>query len=120
MVQHMNTPALKKQWVLDAQWTDCPENIEAIIEHLWRYHELGNDNYMLRRSVNDFLEMAGIIDEGQDESVVEIEVEQWLWGDTEEEQKGWVKAPVNLKPLIDFIRSAGIPDDEAVIIHWWW
>lgn len=110
MVQHVNVPALKQQWVLDAQWTDCPVEIEEIVKNLWRYHELGNDNYMLRRSINDFLEIE------QDG----FEVEQWFWGETEEEKKGWVVAPASLQPLIDYLREKGIPDDEDIIIHWWW
>ncbi len=117
MTQHINVPALKKQWVLDAQWTDCPEDVETVIKHLWRYYELGNDNYMLRRSINDLLEMT---DDHEDESVIEITVEQWFWGETDEEKKGWVEAPASLTPLIQYLREKGIADDEQVILHWWW
>jgi len=110
MVQPMDTPALHKMWVLDAQWTDCPPEVVEIIRNLWGYYELGNDRYMLRRSVNDLLEQH---EDG-------FECEQWFWGATPEEQKGWVVAPCSLQPLIDYLRAAGIPDDEEIIIHWWW
>lgn len=103
MVQHMNVPALKKQWVLDAQWTDCPPEVEEVVRALWRAYELGNDNYMLRLTVDQF--------EQFEEEGFETEV----WEDTK-----WIKKPISLKPLIDYIRDAGIPDDEQVIIHWWW
>lgn len=110
MTQHTNKPALHKMWVLDAQWTDLPKDIEDIISNLWGYHGLGNDNYMLRRSINNF------VDQEKDG----FECEQWFWGETQEEQKGWVVSSCSLQPLIDYLREKEIPDDEEIIIHWWW
>jgi hypothetical protein len=110
MVQHLNTPALKKQWVLDAQWTDCPPEIVDIVKALWAHHGLANDVYMLRHDLRYYQSCE---DDG-------FECEVFRWGDTKEEQKGWVKEPMSLKPLIEYIKSAGIPEDEEFIIHWWW
>ena len=110
MVQVMNVPALKKQWVLDAQWTDCPVDVEEVIKNLWRTYELGNDHYMLRISIKDLQEKE---DSG-------YEAEKWFWGEKDEDKKGWITVPSSLMPLIQYIRDAGIPDDEQIIIHWWW
>lgn len=112
MTQHMDTPALKKQWVLDAQWTDCPEEVKQVVQDLWRLCVLGNDNYMLRRSVDNLFEWFG--EEGL------FNVERWVWGEKPEDMKGWVETEVSVLPLVDYIRAAGIPDDEEIIIHWWW
>jgi hypothetical protein len=112
MVQHLDVPALKKQWVLDAQWTDCPKEVEQTVKDLWRMMELGNDNYMLRRSIADFFEWFG--EEGL------FRVERWFWGETAEEQKGWVDTEVSVMPLVDYLRAQGVADDEEVVIHWWW
>lgn len=102
-------PALHKMWVLDAQWTDIPPEVEEVVKNLWRYHELGNDRYMLRQSIEDLLET----NEG-------FVCDQWLWGKTPEEQLGWVPTPSSLLPLVEYLREKGIPDDEQIIIHWWW
>ena len=110
MVQHMGTAALKQQWVLDAQWTDCPEDVVADVERLWRYRDLGNDNYMLRQSIKDLEEW----NQG------DRQVDEWFWGETAEEQKGWVPVPLKIAALIGYLRAAGLPEDEEIIIHWWW
>jgi len=114
MVQVTSVPAFKRQWVLDAQWTDCPEDVGEIVSALWRYYELGNDNYMLRRSINDFLE--------QEESGFNAEV--WHWPenamDLPQDQRGWLTRPMSLLPLIEYARKAGVKDDERFIIHYWW
>lgn len=110
MVQHMNNPAMRQMWVLDAQWTDCPLEIEEIVKALWRHYELGNDRYMLRNSMETFLEME---EDG-------FQREVFKWGETPEQQLGWVKEPMSLMPLVDYVRSKGIPDNEEIIIHWWW
>lgn len=42
-----DTPkALRKEWFLDAQWTDLPVEVENDIKRLWRARKLGNDDYM--------------------------------------------------------------------------
>lgn len=76
---------LRKVWFLDAQWSTCPIEVENEVKMLWRDCDLGNDDYMLKRSVEDLLE----------------------WGD-------------KTKYLVQYIREHGIPDDEEVVIHWWW
>mgnify|MGYP005831310545 CR=1 FL=1 len=110
MVQKVNNKAFNQYWVLDAQWTDCPEEVEEQVESLWRYFELGNENFMWRGTLNSLI---SLLNEG-------AEVDTWVWGETDEEKKGWVKKPIKLDKLIDYAREQGREDDETFIIHWWW
>jgi hypothetical protein len=110
-----NTPAdtkdcIQKVTFFDVQWSSCPVEVENVVKQLWRLYELGNDHYMLRRSINDLIELND----------QEFEVDHWddkLWA---EEKKGWRKVPLKVDILIEYLRSRGIPDDEEIIIHWWW
>lgn len=42
-----------KIWFFDVQWSDCPEYVEEEVANLWRDHELGNDYYMWKRTLDD-------------------------------------------------------------------
>lgn len=75
--------SVKKVWFLDAQWSDLPQEIEDEVRQLWSDYELGNDNYIAEREVN----------EGLFEEYPKI----YLW-----------------------CKYKGIPENETVIIHWWW
>lgn len=110
MVQHLNKPALKQHWVLDAQWTDCPVDVEEDVQKLWRWRELGNDNYMLRTTIREI----------EDWNSGAYTVEEWFGSETPGEQKGWVKVPLKLDALLAYMKATGIPEDENFIIHWWW
>lgn len=103
MVQHLDKPALHKMWVLDAQWTDCPLDVYQIIRRLWTVHNLGNDVYILRRSIDDLLELEDLF------------TEEW-----DNQKREYVTEPLDIYPLIKYLRDKGIPDDEDIIIHWWW
>jgi len=117
MVQHVNTPALKKQWVLDAQWTDCPPEVEKVIVGLWSWKELGNDNYMIRNTLGEF--------KAWNTSSYDITVQEWQ--ELPESQKslsglgwGWVSTKLDMQPLIDYLEQNDVKDDDQVILHWWW
>jgi len=119
-----DTPqAVRKQWVLDAQWTNCPREVEDQVKDLWRYHNLGNDNYILKYSVEDLLHL---VEDG-------AKVEQWhekpanmsyeectklerqgkkIWG--------WIEGPIKVDYVVQYLREMGVADDETVWIHWWW
>lgn len=108
MVQHVNVPAFKKQWVLDAQWTDCPPEIEEIVKALWRQLEFGNDHFMFRTSARDLADWD--LENETFEPAPELG----------EHRHKWVKRPMDITPLVEYIKQAGIPEDEQIIIHWWW
>lgn len=93
---------LRKVWYLDAQWSTCPREVEDVVRDLWQLNELGNDRYMLQMSVNDLL--------AEQDSVKVSKVVDGVRQDV----------PVKVDYLVQYIREHGIPDDETVIIHWWW
>jgi len=104
----MNVPALKKMWVLDAQWTDCPPEVEHIIKAFWRQLELGNDNFMFRRSINELKDW-------------ELYSEDFVPApELGENRHKWEKNPCPVEPLLNYLREKGVGDDEEVIFHWWW
>jgi len=95
-----DTPkALRKEWFLDAQWTDLPVEVENDIQRLWAAHELGNDDYMIRETPAELAEAQEVI---------------FVEG------SGYDEVPLNLTYLLQYLREQGVPDDEYVIIHWWW
>lgn len=108
----MTKQALRKNWVLDVQWSDCPKEVEDEVKQLWLYFELGNDNYVLIRSISDFIEME---EDGQ-------MLEEWVDEDPNNPEKewGWIKVPAAFPNLKKYLREGGIKDDEEVWIHWWW
>lgn len=47
--------SVKKVWFFDVQWTDCPEEVEEEVRHIWRAYELGNDNYIWKTQLTEEL-----------------------------------------------------------------
>lgn len=44
--------------LFDVQWSDCPVEIEEIVEKMWQDYELGNDHYHLTfKGFDDLKEM---------------------------------------------------------------
>ena len=76
--------AVRKVWFLDAQWSDCPIEVEDEVKKLWSDYDLGNDNYILKYS------------------------HKWHGLDY----------PIIAQYIKEQIPN--LPDDEEVIIHWWW
>lgn len=104
---------LKKVWFLDVQWSTCPIEVEDQVRDLWRLNELGNDNYIFKTSVNDLLEYG-------DDTLVERWVKPEPGQNFQIGVNGWVEQPLKVDAIIQYIRQYNIPDDEMVIIHWWW
>lgn len=44
MTARMNTPAISRQVLITAQWTDLPEPVVEDVKKLWAAFELGNDD----------------------------------------------------------------------------
>lgn len=100
---HRDVPALQKQWVLNAQWTDIPEEVEAQVQALWRFKEFGNDHYIFIGSIDD------LVDLGFNEPLVE----EWIDG-------SWKQVPLKTDLLVEYLKGKGVLDNETVYIHWWW
>lgn len=83
-------PALQKRWVLEAQWSDCPIEIEEIVGELWSVAGLRNDNNVYITTIEGLLEEEYRIDES------------------------------SRKMLVDYLRETGVQDGETVYIYYWW
>ena len=46
----------RKVWLLDAQWSDCPEEVEAQVKKMWREYENGNDRYVIKTNLINLIE----------------------------------------------------------------
>lgn len=46
-------PSVRQQWVLDAQWSDLPVEVEAQVKEAWQDYELGNDGYIFKYRVGE-------------------------------------------------------------------
>lgn len=51
-----DTKSVAKVTVLDAQWSDCPVEVEAEVKKLWRDYELGNDRYIFKFDIEEYAE----------------------------------------------------------------
>lgn len=47
--------SVSKRWFFDAQWSDCPDFVEDEVRHLWGDYGLGNDNYIVKRELDEEL-----------------------------------------------------------------
>lgn len=43
----------RQVFLLDAQWTTCPIEVENEVKKMWHEYECGNDNYYVRTRLND-------------------------------------------------------------------
>ena len=85
--------AIKQVTLFDAQWSDCPVEVETEVKKLWRDHDFGNDHYYFSWDRGDMLIE---FPDGGDES--------------KDGKSGY--------PLIDeYLLSKGV---TKCLIHWWW
>tara|TARA_B100000929_G_scaffold108179_1_gene85691 strand:- start:321 stop:650 length:330 start_codon:yes stop_codon:yes gene_type:complete len=47
--------SVKQVTVLDAQWSDCPVEVEDEVKQIWTDFELGNDRYVYQTQMDDQL-----------------------------------------------------------------
>ena len=97
--------ALRKILFLDVKWTNCPIEVEDQVRDLWRLHELGNDNYILKESIESLIEYE----------TNNVMVEQW-----DNKEIKYKEVPLKTDAIVQYLREQGVKDDEQVIIHWWW
>lgn len=86
-------PAIRKQWVLDAQWTDCPIEVYNEVKQIWiNDDELHNDICIAKRTLEYFFECV--------------------------DEKGNYMFPAIIQYLQEQIPDLGLEDD--IWIHFWW
>lgn len=93
---------LRLAWFLDAQWSDCPQEVYEAVREMWKWWEYGNDHYA------EFTSIATLMDSYL--SYCEDDL---------------IKHSQIAKHLLTIIRYivAKAPDidaDDDVIIRFWW
>lgn len=114
---HKHTPTAKlppdtklgvrKVWLLDAQWSTCPIEVENQVRVLWRFGELGNDKYIFKTTIEELLEFQ--------DNPEDYTCEQW-----NDEKRKWEEKPITTDAIVQYLREMGVGDNEQVLIHWWW
>jgi hypothetical protein len=96
----------RKVWLLDAQWSTCPVEVEQQVKDLWRLFECGNDKYIIKTCLED------LENEYQDS-----EVERF-----NEKTSKWEKGPLKTDLIVKYIREVepAINKKDLILIHWWW
>lgn len=89
MTQHTDTPAIQDIKILEAQWSDLPEDIYEEVVQLWRDRELGNDYYYYP---------------------FDVENEKYMGDDEDYTGEGYPK-------LVAYLEERGIKD--ILIHWWW-
>ena len=85
-------PALKQVWVLDLQWSDCPEELEREAKYIWQSWSLGNDHCYKEFTLEDLKS-----DYSTDLPLINKYISE----------------------QIEF-RNLDIKEKEQILIHWWW
>jgi hypothetical protein len=88
---YKDNPALRQVTVLEAQWTDLPEDVVEDVRRLWRNRELGNDDFYASWDADDF----------------------YTTEDPDDKFRHEYKYPAIAKYLRD-------NDVEECLIHYWW
>lgn len=90
MEHFTRTPALQQEWILEATWTDIPEDVHKEIENLWTVIEYGNDHYYFAWKSD----------------------EEW-WYDGDGDQTYEQRFPA----IGNYLKENNI---EECLIHYWW
>lgn len=74
----------RKVWLLDAQWSDCPIEVENEVKKMWKSYDLGNDNYVIKTDIDTLQENNTLVAQYVKEQAPEIAGEElilihWWW-----------------------------------------
>lgn len=87
----------RKVWLLDAQWSTCPVEVEDQVKALWSWYENGNDRFVIKTNLGDLKDFH--------------ENENYKDGNK------FIKT----NAIVQYAEEMGIVDDEdEILIHWWW
>lgn len=102
-------PAITQTVLFNAQWTDCPVEVEAEVKVLWKWKEFGNDNFYFNWDRDKEYWYSPSFEPFGEKRSYECE-------DDEDDAKD---APLSeIFPIIDeYLMSKGV---EKCLIHWWW
>lgn len=98
--------AVRKVTILDAQWSNCPVEVEDQVKDLWRHLEFGNDHYYADTTLQDLREMD------EDESA---ETNRF-----DEKEMEWKTIKLRTNLIVEYLEANGVAEEEQILIHWWW
>lgn len=90
-----------KVYMLNAQWTDCPQEVVEEVNAAWRGRSLGNDNYIIRTDLDQ----------------LEEEYAEYKNSVDSEDKYGY-----NWEATIQYIKEQApdISPEERIFIYYWW
>lgn len=96
----------RKVWLLDAQWSTCPVEVEEQVAALWRFLERGNDYYIILTSLHD-------LEKGYNNAEVDM---------FNEVSKRNENVPLKTDLIVKYIKEVEptIGENDQILIHWWW
>lgn len=96
----------RKVWLLDAQWSTCPVEVEEQVKALWRFYERGNDYHVILTSLQDLKKGYNGVD---------VELYNTL-------SKRWGTVPLKTDLIVKYILEVEptIGENDQIFIHWWW
>lgn len=97
----------KQWWVLNAQWTDCPVEVENQVKDIWQTLEYGNDNFYYKTSLSDLIDLS------EEAGTVRA------WDDVLCKR---IEKPFDVTAITKWVKEQRpeMKDDEEFLIHWWW
>lgn len=96
-------PSITTETVFNAQWTDCPIEVEQAVKQLWRDYEFGNDHYYFQWDHEEIFG-DGTPDPEHD-------------GKTKEELDEFFGIQEYHYIIDEYLLSKGV---KKCLIHWWW
>jgi hypothetical protein len=97
--------SVRKQWILDVQWSDAPDDVIEETRKIWR-----DDNRLTNDvCISKFYDESWSFDNS------------WGEGDpTDEQLSGVIEYPTYYPAIEKWLLENGVPFGEEVWIHWWW
>ena len=101
------TKAVRKVYLLDVQWSDCPVEVEEQVKKLWVWAELGNDKYIFKTSIEDL-------------EYFHDNVENYNLKEYDVSIGEMVTKPLYFNAIIQLLKERKVGRKDTVVIHYWW
>ena len=105
--------SVRKQWVLDVQWSDAPEEVEKEAHRIWiEDGRLSNDVCIYK--------WCDECDWSFDERNPIWQRNLQYFQDNPEKEQSMEKTKSSYPAIENWLLEQGVPFGEEVWIHWWW
>jgi hypothetical protein len=92
--------SVRKQWVLDVQWSDCPKDVEEEVKKIWRDDDRLSNDVCISKYYD----------------------EDWTWDsrNSDFDEENHTQSDTRYPAIEKWLLKNGVPFGEEVWIHWWW